>query len=201
MSYGVLRSSANTGNDNELLCKFAAPTKIISNSPSFSGDTMSLKRVRSRQPAQRWEIETDIAKDIGMNEFFMNMVVAGTSDTIFVRMPQLYARGALPKGTVMKVASAVAAGSSTFQVAGGTFPIGELITFTGDSKVYSVVSQVGSTVTVYPELRSAKTVNTIVSHSDNVVMRAVYDDSTVTGIVYIDGILVDIGTIRFIEDL
>lgn len=201
MSYGVLRSAANTGNDNELLCKFAAPISIISNSPTFSGDTMSLKRVRSRQPAQRWEIETKIAQDIGLNEFFINMVVAGSSDTIFIRMPQIYSRGSLPKGTVMRTISAAAAGANSLQVSGGTFSPGEFITFTGDSKVYTVKEQIGNTLSIFPDLRSAKSTNTIITHSDNVVMRVTYDPATVHGIVYVDGVLVDIGAVRFIEDL
>lgn len=201
MSYGVLRSAANTGSDDELLCKFAAPMKIESNSPTFSNDTLSLRRVRSRQSAQRWEIETEIAQDVGLTEFFINMVVSGNSETIFLRMPQLYARGKILKTAIVKTTGTAAAGASSISVSGANLPIGEFVTFTGDPKVYTVVSHVGTTLTVFPDFKKAKTANLTVTHSDNVVMRAVYDTSVISGMRYSDGILSEIGTVRFIEDV
>ena len=58
--YGVLKSSVNTGADDELASVFSTPLSINSNQPEFSSDTLSLNRVVSSQGVQRWEIEAEI---------------------------------------------------------------------------------------------------------------------------------------------
>lgn len=204
MSYGVLKTYTNTGLDSELLCKFAAPLSIVSNSPTYASDTMSLKRVRSRQPAQRWEIEAAIAQSDDLRDLFVNMVVAGASDTIYIRMPQLWAHTKVNPNLVLKVGASAAAGSTNVTITGAggeTLPSGHFIKFYGDPKVYTVVSHNGYSLTIFPALRSGKITGQAISYGDKVTLEATYDLGTVSGMTYTDGILSDVGTLKFIEDL
>jgi len=102
--YGILKSVTNTGLISELSSVFTAPLSITSNHPGYAQDTLSLKRRTSSGSAQRWEIEagiapTDSITNISVNEIqsdapnlFIHSIRNRTSDTIFIRMPQIYKR-------------------------------------------------------------------------------------------------------------
>jgi hypothetical protein len=87
--YGILKENINTGfDDSELAAGFATPIVISSNRVHFSSDTLSLKRVSSKGPGQRWEIEASIAQTNNSTAFFVNFINDDADGTVYVRMPQ-----------------------------------------------------------------------------------------------------------------
>lgn len=204
MYYGILKTAASSGADNELLCQFVAPLSVVSLSPSFVSDTLSLRRLASRQSAQRWEIEARLLLDSDPSSFFLHNTVAGHSETVYVRMPQLHGKPSLPNSLAITVAYAAAADATSVRLTGyltNTIPAGEFIRFTGDSKVYVVRSHITDTITIFPPLLSPKTVGTIMSYGGAVVMNAVYDTNTRSGITFSDGVMTDVGIIKLVERL
>ena len=202
--YGILRSAISTGADSELLCRFAAPMSLMSNSPVFTGDSMSLKRFTSRSTAQRWEIETAVVPDSNPSDIFVQSVVAASSEIVYVRMPQLVGRTKLSLGTSLATSAAASKGASSVQITGygsQKVPVGEFVTFTGDSKVYVVTDHTSNLLSIFPPLKQDLPTNTAIAHSDTVVMRAVYDLGNKSGVVFSDGVLANPGTVRLVEKL
>jgi len=88
--YGILDIAdidSDTGTDDLLLCAFAAPTKVVSNTTVRGGDTMSLRRIRYRSTAQRWQIDSDTAIMDGSSDLFAHQIQNDVVNTIYVRPP------------------------------------------------------------------------------------------------------------------
>ena len=201
--YGILESQTNTGLDSELMCVFSTPLSILSNKPTFYGDTLSLRRKRSSSPAQRWEIETAVVPSNDNVSFLLHSVINGHSESIYVRMPQMYSKAALDVNLSLTVASDTVAGTSTILLAGGaTIPRGEFIRFGNANhwKVYLVHESSINSISIFPPLVSAVPQGTPIIFGSKVTMRAVYDMSVKTGVSFIDGILSDPGSLQLIED-
>lgn len=187
--------------------RFAAPMTIRSNQPVFSMDTLSLKRQTTSQKAQRWEIVSNLEASNTSNDFFMSAILNGYDKTFQIQMPQpLRAKN---QTTVfngnMVLSTGGTKGSTSIQVSGfaGTIYRGEFVKFASSDKVYILTNDVvsGGSVGIYPALRTAVNNGTAMSYRDNVLMRCLYDSSTVLGITYVDGILNDPGSVTFIEAL
>jgi hypothetical protein len=204
--YGILRSITNTGLDSELIATFAAPLNIVSNQPAFISDTLSLKRRVGSQVAQRWEIDAAIAPTNDTAELMVNMVIAGYTDVIFVRMPQPVRSAAsrMPVARDVRLNGTHLVGDNVINIKGSLgfkMPIGEFITIAGETKVYLVIgsSNDGASMEIRPALRQNLPDNAKIAFGDAVTMRARYDTSVQLGIRYRDGILVDMGTVKFVE--
>ena len=88
--YGILdipNIDSDTGGDELLLCSFVAPTRVTSNVTVRGSDTMSLKRIRTRSVAQRWEIETDSAIMDGSADLWAHQAENDMTSSIYVRPP------------------------------------------------------------------------------------------------------------------
>jgi len=204
--YGVLKSTVNTGDTSELQLVFTAPMSVISNQPAFISDTLSLKRKASSQNAQRWEISAGIAPTNDTSAMLVHSVKNGYTKVIYIRMPQPFGVSLVPASRNLTLNGAHLATSAFVSIAGlsGSQMVeGEFIAFTGDSKVYLVVGAGvnGIGVEIYPPLRRDLANNAVITHGDEVTLAARYDSDTQLGMKYTDGVLVNPGTLKFVEAL
>lgn len=196
MTYGIYDNGA-------LVARFAAPLTMRSNQPIFMSDTLSLQRQVGKRAAQRWEIQSNLEPlTDDANGLFVNLVTKGNSETVTVRVPQNY--GVIRKRTSTSTPTAVgSAGASSLTVTNnsGLIPKGTFVRFAGHSKIYMTTQDLANSGTLYvfPTLRAA--VNGTFTHRDDVEMPCLYDTDTVTGMVFTDGIMMDVGTVKLVERL
>lgn len=217
--YGILKSVTNTGSDAELAAVFSTPLSISSNQPSYSQDTLSLKRRTSVTPAHRWELEAEIAPTNDSASMMIHSVNANVGATVYIRMPQVYRGNGVtnkntPVGTklsslpVLTATSALTKGATFVSLTGlvsHDVAEGEFIQFVGDPKVYLVtnapVGNRGAGLTIFPALRKNVTTGTVCEYGQRVTLYAKYDKDSFFGIKYSDGVLSSPGTYRFVEAL
>lgn len=190
-----------------------APLTIESNEPVFAVDSINLKQQRASQGAQRWELSFQIQTKEIEDDYFIAMVTSASTAKTMV-MPQLLSTDkkvnlSTSNGAVTS-AAAIAATSVTINFSyDGLLPKGSFIKFANHSKIYTVTSNVvtsllGVSVPIYPSLRAAVPSTTAVNHpkSSTKPMFQYYRDlETLQGITYEDGIIVNPGTIKLIEAL
>jgi hypothetical protein len=224
--YGILNDTAG---DLTPIAGFVAPLKMISNKPVFVSDALSLKRATYARAAQRWELETNLEPLVGAaNNLLVNLVTKGITGTVYVLVPQNYGviakRSATTSTMTVVTTTAVNSGVSSLSVicsvAGEFIPAGTFIKINNggtnsktaaglDTKIYMTTADFTGTTTaktlqIYPPLRVGIALNTgdvTVYHRDDVVMPCFYDTSTVIGMSYTDGILMDMGSVKFVENL
>lgn len=155
--------------------EIVAPLSIASNEPMFDADTISLKKQRSSQGAQRWELSFNIVTTTPADAL-LTIVDFDTVQTM--TMPQL---------------KEVDDRLSTVNYPKGAFVTGS------NNKVYMVKSDASSVVdsNLYPTPPSGLTYSTVA----NATIRYYRDISDLRGITFSDGILADPGTINIIEAL
>ncbi len=204
--FGILKSSVeeNTGADNELAAVFSTPLTISSNQPVLAADTISLRRLTSGQRAQRWEITANICPTVGSNEYLIHSILYGHEHTFNVRMPQtpktpysediLTVSGDAGKGdTVLLYAPATT----------GDLIVGEFIRLGDAPKVYLVTSvdAENDEIIIFPPLLENIADSTPIHHGSKVTLRAKLDTTSIIGMTFIDGLLMDPGAITLIEDV
>ena len=207
--YGILRSATNTGSAADLICTFTAPLSIISNKPTYTSETLTLRRRSIYTDIQRWEIQTGMAPVDNGAEMLVHNTITGYTESFYIRMPQVFRKASIPD-KLNPVASAGVAPQGTVIVLSGlgkhVLPVGEFIKFAGHSKVYMVKAsrKAGDNlneITIFPPLMKTLTANEAVSYGDHVTMLAKYGEDTKIGISYMDGILAKIDSISLIEAL
>jgi hypothetical protein len=197
MTYGIYEGEA-------LLARFVAPATVRSNRPIFASDTLSLKRKSSGRGAQRWEIEANLEPlTTDANALFVHLVTKGESEAFPVRVPQNY--GVIQKRTSISTPLASGLkGSTVVQVTQnvGLIPMGTFIRFDNHSKIYMLEADLRNSgdMHIFPRLQKTVT-GANFTHRDDVIMPCTYDTDVVKGMVYVDGILMDNGTIKLIEAL
>jgi hypothetical protein len=155
--------------------EIVAPLSIASNEPMFDADTISLKKQRSSQGAQRWELSFNIVTTTPADAL-LSIVDFDTVQTM--TMPQL---------------NDVNDRLSTVNYPKGAFVTGS------NNKVYMIKSDASSVVdsNLYPTPPSGLTYSTVA----NATIRYYRDVSDLRGITFSDGILADPGAINIIEAL
>ena len=155
--------------------EIVAPLSIASNEPMFDADTISLKKQRSSQGAQRWELSFNIVTTTPADAL-LTIVDFDTVQTM--TMPQL---------------KEVNDRLSTVNYPKGAFVTGS------NNKVYMIKSDASSVVdsNLYPTPPSGLTYSTVA----NATIRYYRDISDLRGITFSDGILANPGTINIIEAL
>lgn len=198
MTYGIYDGS-------KIIARFTAPLTLKSNVPVFASDTLSLKRFAAKRPAQRWEIEAGVEPlSYGSHELFAFLVTKGVTEEFKVIVPQNF--GVISARTSSSSLSATgSAGATQVSITGnsGLIPMGTMIKFSSHGKIYMTTanfSVASGALQIFPELRAAVSGATI-SHRDDVQMSCMFDFDTVSGMMYRDGILMDMGTIKIIERL
>jgi hypothetical protein len=186
----------------KVIAKFTAPLSVSSNVPVFVSDALSLKRLVSKRPTQRWEISATVEPlSFGSNDLFAMLVKSGHFGEIQILMPQNYgavvARTTVGPGTASGSAGATSVSASS----GGFIPKGTFIKFASHSKIYlSTADLAGSgSLQIVPELRAS--VSGTMYHGDDVVGSFLLDPEVIAGMSYRDGILQDLGTLKFVERL
>ena len=183
---------------------FTAPLTVKSNQPVFVSDSLSLKRSRQKRSNQRWEINAGIRPETReANDLLVLLVSKSYTDPVDILMPQ-------NTGVVMKRTRGTAVlasgdkGSTTVSVTTTAYiPKGCFIKFSNHNKVYMTVTdktQQSNSIEIYPALLSP-VLNGSFDWEDDVIMKAYFDTDVTTGMVYSDGILMDLGTIKLVEAL
>lgn len=188
---------------NNLIATFVSPTTVLSNSPSFVTDSMSLKRSVSKRPAQRWEIVTQLKPQYtDANDIFVMLVTKGLTETITVSIPQNPGARKNRAGNEAVVGSGSINSSTVRLVSENVIPKGTFIKFANHDKVYLTTSarDVSGFCTIFPALISA-VVNQVVTWKDDVKMKVYFDDTTITGMVFDNGVLINNGEIKMVEAL
>jgi hypothetical protein len=191
--------------NGQIIAKFAAPLTLVSNMPVFASDTLSLKRRIQKRGVQRWELSSGVEPlSDSANDLFVNLVTKGVSETLTITTPQNYgvirrrthSAGQTAQGTALSTQITIA--NST-----GFMPKGTMIRFGNHSKIYMTTSdrENNGTVNIFPPLRINVPVGTSVSSHDEVLMSVRYEMDTITGMAYRDGILMDMGVLKFVEDV
>ena len=190
---------------SKVIAQFVTPMTMRSNQPVFVSDTLSLKRQVAKQGAQRWELSTMLMPlSHTAEDLFVLLTVGGHSGVINIVTPQNY--GVIQRRT-SNSAGVVATGSrhaTSVEINNnsGLIPRGTFIRFTGHSKVYMTRSDIigSGTLNIFPGL-IADVGSENMKHRDDVIMPCILETSTVIGMAYTDGILMDNGTILLLESL
>jgi hypothetical protein len=189
----------------KVIAQFTAPLTVRSNVPVFASDTLSLKRHLVKRSAQRWEVEAGLEpQSTGSHELMSLLVTKGVTEEFKIIMPQNYG-STKELTTTANITATGSLGSSsvTISLNNGILPMGRFIKFNNHSKIYMTTSKLTSgsgVVGIFPELRVAVS-NEYVYYKEDVQMSSLFDLDTITGMVYSDGILQDIGSIKIIERL
>jgi len=166
--FGVLDiTTANDadGSEGQLLCKFLSPLSVTPERLESASDTLSLKRRTSRGLAQRWRIETSGISGSQSVDYFINNMIKGATEVLFVRPPLMIKYGGtavgLQDGTPSVEYPASAGGEIMFSkgtgstnapvtVGASTFAMtlnadsqvfkGDFIKFNGHDKVYLITN-------------------------------------------------------------
>ena len=199
MDYGILQ-------DGAVLAEFVAPMDFMSNQPVLSGDALSLKRTVHVSTAQRWELETKLSpKTWDANRLFVLFTVNGRHKKYKLRVPQNTGVITLRSSESVAHTCSGTAGSSTLSVTSwsGLAPAGTFIKFSNHSKIYMLTEDLSSgntSMSIYPSLQLSISNGTFV-HRDDVEMDAWLDTDNVRGMRFSDGIMMDLGTVKFVEAL
>lgn len=197
--YGILK-------DNVVIAEFVAPLDFISNQPVFAGDALSLKRQTAISPAQRWELECKLMpKSWDASELFVYFMTKGRHQKMEIRVPQNTGVFKTRTSTSTAHRCTAAAGATSLPMSGwtGYAPAGTFIRFDNDTKVYMLTSALESgavSASIYPRLRKAVSSATFY-HRDDVAMDVWLDTDNARGMKYTDGILMDLGVLKFVEAL
>jgi hypothetical protein len=185
----------------------------------FDADTVSLKKQRATQNAQRWEISFST---VGTPDTVQDMLIAAVSQnqlTSTMIMPQLPAvsdkftlenANTLPTTTVSIHVSA-SVGDSSIDVKtlnrSGTLPKGCFFKFSSHDKLYMTTSDTvfdgttNPTINFYPSLRSNATTAHQVRLGDAARLTYYKSVDNMSGITFTDGVLSNSGTIELLEAL
>lgn len=192
--------------------KILAPFTIVSNEPMFDVDTVSLRKQRATQNAQRWEISFNtVAEGVDQVDLFLGSVVDFDEvDTMI--MPQLPQVDKLTTASLTSLPISINASqnatSVTLQGVGvsGLMPKGTFFKFSTHDKIYvtTVDADFDSgtpVVSFYPKLRENVTTSDTVKIGNEAVLSFYRSIDNQVGITFQDGILSDVGTLTLIEAL
>lgn len=204
MLYGILKSSTNTGLDSEILVPFITPISVESNSPTFGGDSYTLRRISVSQPNQRWEIEAGLAQTVGASGIMSNVFKNGSSGILYIRPPQPIRPGYVYPGSAA-VNGALIKGSTNLNITGLGYPVApvdEFIKFDNHNKVYMITApgSGGVGVEIYPPLVASVPNATPIRIGGTVTMRANYDFSNKFTVTYDNGTVTNPGSKRLVEN-
>lgn len=190
---------------NQVIAQFVTPMTMRSNRPVFVSDTLSLKRQAAIQGAQRWELSTLLMPlSHTAEELFVTLTVSGHYETILIITPQNY--GVINRRTSnsnnVRATGTRHSTSVSILNNSGLIPKGTFVRFEGHSKVYMATSDLNGSgvLNVFPGLLK-DVVDENMKHRDDVIMPCMLDTSTVIGMAYTDGVLMDNGTILLLEKL
>jgi len=188
-----------------------APFTISSNEPMFDVDTVSLKKQRTSQNAQRWELSFRILNADNPAELMLSSLI-DFDETKTMIMPQLKAVYEATTCTANPVVHTTAASGSstvvlTYTSSSGIIPKGSFIKFSNHDKVYVVKSNINMdlqsnvSAQIFPALVTQVNSEDTLQILDDCVFTYFRDVNDLRGLTFSDGILSDLGTINLVEAL
>lgn len=191
---GILNGS------NVEIARFVAPVSVRSVRNVFRGDTVSLRtKAGQHGNSQRWEITTKLEPTVGDASMLLHSVTMDSFEVFAVTMPQVATRAPLAQ-TTLSAGAPAGAGSTAVTISGGAVA-GEFIRFTNHKKVYLVTGVTGSVASILPGLLVAVPGGQAIESGKNTKLWCRYSPDSVKGMVYEDGLLMDLGEITLIEDI
>jgi hypothetical protein len=192
--------------------KILAPFTITSNEPMFDVDTVSLRKQRTSQGVQRWEISFNIQGEFDTaDDLFVASVVDfdNVKTMIMPQLPVVAKRHNM--NTSPLVATAAGAGSEYVYIdsaiVDGLLPKGAFIKFSNHDKIYVVRQDVSfdgladKYIHIYPSLSKNVNTSTSLLTGNNCVLTYYRDIDNAQGITFTDGVLSNAGTINLVEAL
>lgn len=188
---------------SKVIGMFTAPMTVKTNQPVFVSDSLSLKRTRIKRTPQRWEITTNVRPETrDANDLMVALIKSGYTSTLDILMPQNTGSaakrvpGTTPTATGSLNSESITVTTTSF------IPAGTFIRFGNHSKIYvTLADRSGNgSVAIYPGLRVAIT-NQSFTWKDDVIMPAFVELESTVGMVYSDGVLMDLGVMKFVEAL
>lgn len=197
-----------------------APFTVQSNEPMFDVDTVSLKKQRSSQNVQRWEISFNtMGTSETQQNIFINSVsgIDSISTMIMPQLPSVAAKSTMTQVSPLASIEEAPIGSSASvddsivyvnaSNRNGFIPKGAFIKFSNKDKIYTVTADVDLTnsnatslaMNIYPKLRKALTTSDNVLVGDSVILNYWVSIDNMRGISFSDGVLSSAGTITLIE--
>ena len=190
--------------------RILAPLTIVSNAPMFDADTVSLRKQRASQNAQRWELSFNTigTTDTQVDIFLGAIVDIDTVDTMV--MPQLPAVDSKTTATTTTPAVFTGGASGITSVTlesdavAGLIPKGTFFKFSNHGKIYVTTNDASldgadPVVNFYPELRQAVDNTHTMNIGASAVISYYQDIDNQVGITFTDGVLSNAGTITVIE--
>ncbi len=191
---------------SQIVAKFAAPLSVVSNVPVAITQSASLKIHAQRYSTQRWEISANLEPlSFGAEMLMALLVTKGHFSPVDVVMPQNY--GVIKRRTSTATVTATGnIGDSNVVISGnaGLIPLGTFVKFSNHNKAYMVTGDRdgNGAMGIFPTLRTSLFPGSItMKHRDDVIVKFMMDTDTVIGMAYTDGILMDLGTVKLLEDL
>lgn len=188
-----------------------APFTIVSNEPMFEVDTVSLKKQRTTQDAQRWEMSFQVINADNPTDLLLSTLVDfdQTSTMIMPQLKAVYEATTANNNpiTVGDKASGLNSIVLDHTHTTGLLPKGSFVKFSNHDKVYVITanvdldSNVNVTASIYPSLVAAVPNGSYMQILDNCVITYFRDISDLRGITFSDGILSDLGTVNIVEAL
>lgn len=197
--------------NGEVIAQISTPMTLKSNTPITGAEALSLRRDIHARDAQRWELECELVPlRESANKLFALFVKKGSFGVYEIVVPQNY--GVIANRTIP--ADTTLATTATGNDAGGTVltfvspppgvvPVGTLLNFGHstdvEAKMYMTTSEfVGNSVNIFPKLRTQKNSHTA-RMGDNVIGHFLLEIENIHGMVYTDGVLMNNGTLKFVE--
>lgn len=188
-----------------------APFTIISNSPTYDADTVSLKKLRSTQGHQRWELSFEVvANDNAADLLLASVENLNTAATMI--MPQIREvedlntlSGNLVVPTETSANSATVVVTNTFSTL-GILKKGTFIKFSNHGKIYLLSQDLDmagasgtKTLNVFPKLQKTVSATSTVQYGSACMLSYFREVTNLQGLSFSDGVLSNVGSIQLIE--
>jgi hypothetical protein len=157
-----------------------------------------------KRTAQRWEIKTHLEPLVHTaNELFTELVIKGSDTPLNIFMPQNY--------SVMRKLTTTAAiyilgnynpeaTQVTITANNGFIPKGTFFKFASHSKIYMTTQDLNGNgiLNFMPPLRVFTPTNNLITYK-NILASFYLEPESIKGMVYVDGILMDVGEVSMVE--
>lgn len=175
-----------------------APVSVETDELVFVNQALSLKTDRLTGASQRWLVSFRLAPTGSFEP--LAALLTGVRQPITFNFPQftrnLTSKTASTTATAAVSTSTITAASSVIS----ELTVGRMIKFANHSKLYMVIGKPTSTTfTVYPSLQLAVPSTTSFVYGSNVPISVYIVSEQVRGITFSDGILEDLGVLKFEE--
>jgi hypothetical protein len=201
MLYGILKEDPSIANNRELTAIFATPLAILSEPLGVTAESINFKRYTMEQTAQRWVIESDVNPGNELPDFLSDRLTKGDSGIVYVQFPQPYSASNKKINGTPRTLQAHQKRTKTIKVSGTLIPNLFISIGSFPSKVYLItrVDSATQEIDIFPGLVKDMPIDSVIYHSENVIMRANYGGDVVRGIKYEGGILANPGSVKLVE--